>query len=95
MALSAAIAQTTQNYVADVKAGKLKFPAFKREGETVIGVWRDTRFEALSCMFGFGVGDPSLLADMRQQMALCTCYLEDRPHLEWPQPRGEQLRPRD
>ncbi len=90
-ALVMAVARVTHEYVASVKAGAFTYPAFKREGESVLGVWRDTRLEALSKLFLFGESDPMLLGDLRQQTALCNCYIDERAHLEWPQPRGEKI----
>jgi len=35
------------------------------------------------------MSEPSLLADPLRQLEVLTCFLEERPYLEMPQPRGE------
>lgn len=86
--LAAALAETVRDYVAAVQAGKLSYPAHRRKGASVVEIWADLRIEALHKMFNFGKADPFLLADQRSQGELLACFLDDRAHLEMPQPRG-------
>ncbi len=88
-ALAVALAETIREFAADVNSGRLEYPAHKRRNDSVVGIWRDLRLEALSHMFNFGRSDPMLLADQRRQLELLHCLLDERPHLEMPQPRGE------
>lgn len=45
--------------------------------------------EALHRLFNYGLSDPFLLAMHDKQEELVDCFLNERPHLEMPQPRGE------
>jgi hypothetical protein len=40
-------------------------------------------------MFGFGRADLFLLSNPRHQLDLLSIFLDERPHLEFPQPRGQ------
>ncbi|AXK42277.1 hypothetical protein DVR09_07930 [Erythrobacter aureus] len=86
--LAVALAETVRDYTAAVQAGKLSYPAHRREGASVVEIWADLRIEALHKMFNFGQSDPFLLSDQRRQEDLLACFLDDRAHLEMPQPRG-------
>lgn len=86
--LATALAETVRDYVAAVKSGKLAYPAHRREGASVVEIWADLRLEALHKLFNFGQSDPFLLSDFRRQEELLSCLLDDRAHLEMPQPRG-------
>jgi hypothetical protein len=44
--------------------------------------------EALQKAFNFGSADTFSLSDPRRQCELLACFLDDRAHLEMPQPRG-------
>ncbi|WP_421707522.1 hypothetical protein [Algihabitans sp.] len=88
-ALAVALAETIRDFVDDVNSGRVEYPAHKRRNDSVVGIWRDLRLEALSHMFNFGRSDPMLLADQRRQAELLRCLLDERPHLQMPQPRGE------
>lgn len=89
--LIAAIAETVGDYVDDVQAGRVTYPAHRREGASVVDIWRDLRLEALERLFNFGEADAFLLSDQRQQLGLLACFIDERPHLEMPQPRGETI----
>jgi hypothetical protein len=88
-ALAVALAETIRDFLNDVNSGRVEYPAHKRANDSAVGIWRDLRLEALSLMFNFGRSDPMLLADQRRQGELLRCLLDERPHLEVPQPRGE------
>lgn len=88
-ALAVALAETVCDYEVAIRAGKLTFPAHRRAGASVIDIWADLRIEALSKLFNFGRAEPYLLSDLRRQEELLNCFLDDRVHLEFPQPRGE------
>lgn len=90
-ALAAALAETVRDYVAAVQAGKLSYPAHRREGASVVEIWADLRIEALHKLFNFGQSDPFLLSDQRRQDELLASFLDDRAHLEMPQPRGAMI----
>lgn len=47
--------------------------------------------EAMQPMFGFGQADLMMLADVRKQAELLTAFVDERPHLEFPQPRGQPI----
>lgn len=89
--LSVAIAETVSSYYSEVKAGRTKSPVHLDRDAGVLEMWRGVRLEALGRMFGFGEADLTLLAKQQQQVHLINCFLNDCPHLEMPQPRGEQL----
>lgn len=85
MALAEAIASTIHDYVKAVKKGDITVPAYKRqlsEG-SVVSVWIDTRYEALSLLFGQGA-DAMLLADFRNQEKLLDSLFNEMPHFEFP-----------
>ena len=84
-----AIAESVREYVDGVKAGKIEYPAHRRKDTNVLTVWNDVRLEAFHKMFNFGQSDLMLLADFRQQLPMLNCFLDERPHLEMPQPRGQ------
>ena len=90
-AQAVAIAECVREYVDAVQAGKVKYPAHRREGASVIDLWNDVRLEAFHKMFNFGRADLMLLADMRQQLPALNCFLDERPQFEMPQPRGEPM----
>ena len=91
MATVAVLAENVRTYFEAVKAGSVSFPAHRRKGASVVQIWIDLRLEALRNLFDFGYSDPTLLADHRRQLELLNCYLDERPHLEMPQPRGEAI----
>lgn len=90
-ALAGAVAETVRAYVDAVKAGKVTYPGHRRDGASVVKIWGDLRVEALHKLFNFGQSDPFLLSDFRHQSDLLSCFLDDRVHLEMPQPRGTVL----
>lgn len=90
-ALSIAIAKSVSDYADGVKAGSIEYPAHRRTPPNVEMVWRDLRLEALQRMFGFGQADLMMLADIRRQPELLTSFMDERPHLEYPQPRGQPV----
>lgn len=89
--LAVALAETVRDYTAAVQAGKLSYPAHRREAASVVEMWADLRIDALHKMFNFGQSDPFLLSDQRRQDELLACFLDERAHLEMPQPRGAVL----
>lgn len=88
-ALAVAVAKLVADYAMNVKSGQISAPAYKRRDDGVVAIWRDTRFEALARFFAFGKSDPMLLADIREQPEMFRVLIEEKPHLEFPQPRGE------
>jgi hypothetical protein len=89
--LIAAIADSVAAYFADVKAGRVMLPAHKNQDVGVLRMWENIRCEALAHMFGFGKADLSLLANRQQQIKCIQCFLEERPHLQLPQPSGDVM----
>jgi hypothetical protein len=92
-ALMVAIAEQVGDYTNAVKAGRLSYPAHRRKmgsaRSSVVAIWSDLRNEAMHKMFGFGRADLFLLSDWRHQFDLLNTFLDERPHLEFPQPRGQ------
>jgi len=88
-ALVLALAEGTAAYAKEVRAGQVTSPAHRRRNASVVEIWRDARLEALSFLFNFGRSEPGLAAGPRRQLELLTCLVDERPHLEWPQPRDE------
>ncbi|AMX92749.1 MULTISPECIES: hypothetical protein [Mesorhizobium] len=86
--LAVALAASVRDYVNAVKAGKLSYPAHRREGASVVEIWADLRIEAIHKLFNFGQSDAFLFSDHRRQEELLACFLDERVHLEMPQPRG-------
>lgn len=86
--LVTALAETVLSYGSALQAGKMAGPAHRRDGASAVELWDGVRIEALRSLFGFGSADPFLLADPRQQEILLAAFLDDRVHLEMPQPRG-------
>jgi hypothetical protein len=94
-ALIVAIAESVRDYSSAVKEGRITYPAHRRKmgfsGSDVVDIWADLRIEAMQKMFGFGKADLMLLADPRRQLELLNSFLHERPHLEFPQPRGQTV----
>lgn len=94
MALLNALTETVSEYSKAVGSGKISSPAYKREGDSVVGIWNDTRLEALSHLWGYGASDVGMLTDYRdrQQEKLLDALFNDKPHLEYPhQPSGDPI----
>ena len=92
MALATALAETIADYVRAVDSGKVSVPAYERKGDNVVGIWGDTRLEALRCLWGYGASDAMLLADYRQQKKLLDDFFEGKPQYEFPHhPSGEAI----
>jgi hypothetical protein len=90
-ALAVAIAQAVRDHVAEVEAGRATFPAHRNDKASVVRIWHDLRLQALSRMFNFGKADAMLLGDPTRQVELLSCFLDERPHLGMPQPRGDTI----
>ena len=88
-ALVTALAESVGDYFSQVQAGKASYPAHRRKDISVAQLWTDLRLEALHMLFGFGKADAFRLAVPRHQSELLDCFLDEKPHLEMPQPRGE------
>jgi hypothetical protein len=84
MALATALAETISEYFKAVEKGKVSSPAYQRKGDSVVGIWTDTRLEALRHLWGYGASDAMLLADHRQQTRLLNAFFEKKPQLEYP-----------
>ncbi len=91
LAQAVAIAKSVHEYVDAVQAKELEYPAHRRKDASVLELWTHIRLEAWHKIFNFGKSDLMLLADTRQQLTLLNCFLDERPHLEMPQPRGEPI----
>lgn len=92
MALATALAETISEYEKTVRSGKASSPAYQRKGESVVGIWNDTRLEALRHLWGYGASDATLLADHRQQKKLLDALFQDKPQYEYPyQHSGEPI----
>lgn len=89
--LVTAVGRIVERYFEDVSRGVATFPAYQRKDESVVGVWRDTRIEALRQLWGTEGWKPEagLLADRTRQSEILACLLDEQPHLAMPQPRGE------
>ncbi len=92
MALATALAETIAGYMRAVDSGEVSTPAYERKGDSVVGIWRDTRLEALRHLWGYGASDAMLLADPRQQKKILDEFFEEKPQYEFPhQPSGEAV----
>ena len=91
VALAVAIVECVSEHAAAVKAGKVDFPAHRRKGSNVKAIWIDLRLEAMRPMFGFGQADLMMLSNMTRQAELLAAFVDERPHLEFPQPRGQPV----
>lgn len=90
-ALAVALAETVQAYVREVKAGRVSVPAHHRKEASAVAIWRDLRMEAFALLFDHGTADLFLLAEHQRQREVLDCFLDERPYLEMPQPRGEAI----
>ena len=88
-ALVGALAEAVGDYFRRVQAREVSYPAHRRKDVSVAQLWTDLRLEALHMLFGFGKADAFRLAEPRHQSELLDCFLDKKPHLEMPQPRGE------
>ena len=87
--LAVTVAEIVQEHALAVARQEVSVPSFKSKQASVREVWAGTRIEALGLLFGFGRSDPFLLADFRLQGQFAKLFLDDRVHLEFPQPRGQ------
>lgn len=90
-ALATAIAEVVGEYFGAIKVGTQIFPIHRKEHTNVFEVWSGVRIEALRGLFNYGMSDPFLLSDFREQQAVLSSFLDDRPQFEMPQPRGEAI----
>ena len=90
-ALAVAVAEIVHEHFDAVEAGEVTYPSHrrKREHASVVDIWRDLRLEALHNLYNFGKADAFRLSEAHRQSELLDCFLDERPHLEMPQPRGE------
>src|SRR6266498_2919830 len=79
-ALAVAIAESVRDYAIAIENRQIEFPAYRRKNSNVQTIWEDTRVEAMRAMFGFGLSDLSLLADLRRQAELFRVFVDGRPH---------------
>lgn len=91
MALAVALGETIQSYTRQVQRGHTTMPAHRRGTASVIEIWRDLRLEAFSQMYNFGYSNPPVLADLGRPREPLDMFLDEKPHLEMPQPRGTEL----
>ncbi len=91
MALVVAVAESVRDYEAAVEANRVECPAHRRKSSSVEAIWTDVRLEAMRAVFGFGQADLMMLADIRQQRRLLDSFVNERPHLRFPQPTGESI----
>lgn len=92
MVLATALAETISSYMRAVDSGEVSAPAYARKGDSVVGIWGDTRLEALRHLWGYGASDAMLLADHLQQKKLLDVFFEGKPQYEFPhQPLGEAV----
>lgn len=82
MALVTALAENISEYFKDVESGEASYPAYQRKNDTVVGIWRDTRLEALRHLWGYGASDPTLLGDTFKQKQLLDAFFESKPQYE-------------
>lgn len=91
LSLAAAVSKIISEYQQDVRSGEISAPAYQRKDESVIGIWRDTRLEALSNLWDYGSSEPGTLANHRQQMDLLNVFFIDKPQFAFPlSPTGEK-----
>ena len=92
MAIATALTEAISEYFMAVKNGKKSSPAYQRKQGNVIGIWGDTRLEALRQLWGYGASDIALLANHHQQKRLLDSFVEEKPYLEYPlQPSGDSV----
>ena len=97
MSLVAALSEIVVEYLKDIKARRVAFPAHKRlihkqQNASVLEIWRDTRLEALHYLFRYGSSQAILLATQNKQKLLLDYYFEKKPHLEFPyQPSSDRI----
>jgi len=92
MAISSALSEAISDYAEAVQAGIVTSPAYQRKGDSVVGIWNDTRLEALRHLWGFGASDARLLADHRQQRKLLDIFFKKKLQYVFPhQPSGDPV----
>lgn len=97
LSLVTVLSKVVSDYLKDVKAGRMAFPAHKRlmhkqKNAIVLEIWSDTRLEALHYIFRYGCSQARLLATQTKQKLLLDYYFEKKPHLEFPyQPSSDRI----
>jgi hypothetical protein len=91
--LAVAIAETIANYSEDLQSGIISTPAYKRKDSNVVDIWRDTRLEALWCLWNYGASDVMLLANAPTQTTVLDAFFEEKPlQYEYPhQPSSDPV----
>lgn len=90
LALMMAVAEVCSEYARHVRVGRIKTPAYARLNDDVVSMWQDIRTEALLNLYRFGTPDFKALTDPARQLEILNCFLDERPHMEFPRPRGAQ-----
>lgn len=90
-ALAVAIAEGVRDYATAVLEGRVNSLPHSRENPTLEGVWSGVRIEAACRLIGFGQANIMLLADFQRQSELFAAFIDERPHLRFPQPTGEPI----
>ena len=94
-ALAVAVTEIVREHFDAVEVGEITYPAHRRKREhadaDVVDIWRDLRLEALHKLYNFGKADVFRLSEAHRQSELLDCFLDERPHLEMPQPRDETV----
>ncbi len=90
-ALAVALAETVQAYALEVKAGRISVPAHRHTEASAVAIWRNLRMETFALLFNHGTADLFLLSEHQRQREVLDCFLDERPHLEMPQPRGQPI----
>ena len=89
--LAVAIAETVKAYTLEVQAGRVSVPAHRHTDVSALEIWRNLRMETFAFLFNHGTADLFLLSEHERQREVLDCFLEERPHLEMPQPRGQPI----
>lgn len=91
MSWAAALADVAAQHAKNIKAGRSPFPVMEAEDVTTVTRWHHLRLEACLGAVRYGQGSLGNLADFQTQRAALAALLDQRAHLQFPQPSGDAM----
>lgn len=91
IAMATAVAQVTAEHAEHARNGEAPFPVMKAAKIPTLQVWHHLRLECFMVSVRYGEGSLVELADVGNQPAALAAFLDQKAHLEFPQPSGDRL----
>ena len=88
--LAVALSDEAAKHMLGVSAGHVEFPIHKSKTSSVLQIWHHLRLEAFHRAIRFGKGSILDLADIGKQTIVLSTFLDNKCHLQFPQPFGSE-----